>query len=63
MVNETKAEPTWKQWNCTKLQNVTVCSCHSFRDVTKMKNIRIRRMQIISLLLVEYRMRIANTKY
>ena len=33
------------------------------RDVTKVKNIRIRRMGIITLLFDEYRMRIANTKY
>ena len=33
------------------------------RDVTKVKNICIRRMRIITLLFVEYRMRIANTRY
>jgi len=32
-------------------------------DVTKVKNIRIRRMRIITLLFVEYQMRIVNTKY
>ena len=32
------------------------------RDVTKVKNICIRQMRI-TLLFVEYRMRIANTKY
>jgi len=30
-------------------------------DVMKVKNIRIRRMRIITLLFVEYRMRIPNT--
>jgi len=33
------------------------------KDVTKVKNIGIRRMRIITLLFVEYRMQIANTKY
>jgi len=33
------------------------------RDVTKVKNIQIRRMRIITSLFVEYRMGIANTKY
>ena len=38
-------------------------TCHPSRDVTKVKNIHIRRMWIKILLFVEYRMWIANTKY
>jgi len=46
-----------------KILIITLGQGHIIRDVTKVKNIRIRRMRIITLLFVKYWMRIVNTKF